>query len=87
LTHEKLPHLRFVVDFGGPAVEKLPATDKLAADVGHGAEAGNVTCRVFKNTFNQTWRLVIETDPPRRALNLKQGDRPITESWNFTWQP
>jgi glucans biosynthesis protein len=85
------PHLRFVVEFGGGAVESLPSTAKLAANVEYGTGAVPVTYDLFKNEYNQTWRLVIEIVEPRQAVNLgaylKHGDRRITETWNFTWQP
>jgi glucan biosynthesis protein len=83
--------LRFVVEFGGGAVESLPSTAKLAANVEYGTGAVPVTYDLFKNEYNQTWRLVIEIVEPRQAVNLgaylKHGDRRITETWNFTWQP
>jgi len=90
-TNGKPPHLRFVVEFGGTAVESLPSTEKLSANVDYGAGAVPVTYDLFKNEFNQTWRLVIEIVEPGQAVNLraclKRGDRRITEMWNFTWQP
>jgi periplasmic glucans biosynthesis protein len=90
-TNSKPPHLRFVVEFGGAAVESLPVTEQLSAKIDYGPGAVPVTYDLFKNEFNQTWRLVIEIVEPSRAVNLraalKRGDQRITESWNFTWQP
>jgi glucan biosynthesis protein len=37
------------------------------------------------------WRLVIEIVEPRQALNLRarleRRGHPITETWDYTWQP
>jgi periplasmic glucans biosynthesis protein len=85
------PHLRFLVEFDGPAVESLPATENLSASIDYSDGAVPVTHDLFKNEFNQTWRLVIEIVEPRQVVNLraylKRGDQKITETWNFTWQP
>jgi glucan biosynthesis protein len=87
----KLPHLRFVVEFDGAAVESLPKTEPLAAKIVYGAGAEPVAHDLFKNEFNQTWRLVIEIVEPRLALSLRAGlerrGQPITETWDYTWQP
>ena len=87
----KLPHLRFVVEFAGAAVESLPKTEPLTANIVYGAAAERVAHDLFKNEFNQTWRLVIEIVEPRQALSLRAGlerqGQPITETWNYTWQP
>jgi glucans biosynthesis protein len=85
------PNLRFVVDFGGPAVESIPANEKLAAAIEYGNEVKFVTDTLLKNQFNQTWRLVIEIADPGKAVDLraclKRRGQPITETWTFTWQP
>jgi glucans biosynthesis protein len=90
-TSGKPPNLRFVVEFGGDAVEKLGAAERPAATVEYGDGAVAVARDLFKNPINQTWRLVIEIVEPRQAVNLRaflgRGDRKITETWNFTWQP
>ena len=90
-TNGKPPNLRFVVEFAGAAVETLPGTEKLDADINYGAGAVPVTHDLFKNELNQTWRLVIEIVEPRQAVDLraslKRGARQITDTWNFTWQP
>jgi glucans biosynthesis protein len=91
LLEGKPPHVRFVVEFGGAPVESVPGAEKPFADIGYGAGVQPVTSDLFKNEFNQSWRLVVEIVQPRQAVNLraclKRHDRPITESWNFTWQP
>jgi glucans biosynthesis protein len=90
-TAGKPSHLRFVIEFGGAEVESVPNKENLAANIEYGAGAEPVTHDLFKNEFNQTWRLVIEIVEPRQALDLgaclKKSGRPITEKWNYTWQP
>ena len=82
---------RFVVEFGGAAVESLPRQEPLTAHVEYGVAAGAVRHDVFKNEYNQSWRLVIEMAEPRQALNLRarleRSGRPITETWDYCWQP
>jgi glucans biosynthesis protein len=90
-TTGKPPHLRFVVEFDGAAVEALSTNENLTANIDYGDGAEPVTHDLFKNQFNHTWRLVIEIVEPRQALNLrgylKKRGRPITETWDYTWQP
>ena len=85
------PHLRLVVDFGGEAVESLPAGVKLDAAVEYGKDVEFITDNLVKNPINQTWRLVIEIADPGKAVDLraslKRQGQPVTETWTFTWQP
>ncbi len=84
-------HLRFVVEFDGAAVETLSTNENFTAHIDHGAGAKPVTHDLFKNQFNHTWRLVIEIVEPSQALNLRarleRRGHPITETWDYTWQP
>ena len=85
------PRFRFVVEFGGAAVESLPRQEPLTARVEYGAAAGVVRHDLFKNEYNQSWRLVIEMGEPRQALNLRarleRSGHPVTETWDYSWQP
>jgi len=87
----KPPHLRFVVEFGGAAVESLPRKENLTANIDYGAGVERVTHALVKNEFNQAWRLVVEIVEPRQAVNLRAflsgSGRPVTETWDYTWQP
>jgi glucans biosynthesis protein len=60
------PHLRFVVDFGGEALESLTAKEQLSARVEHGPDVQFVADSLLKNDMNQTWRLVIEIVQPAK---------------------
>lgn len=91
MTPNAPSHLLFVVEFGGNAVESLPASAELSADVSHSKGVSLVTYFLVKDKYNQTWRLVVEIVQPREAAKLraflKKGGRRISESWNYTWQP
>jgi periplasmic glucans biosynthesis protein len=85
------PRLRFVLDFGGPAVETLEPRTQLDAEVHYGESVKYIASTVQKNEINGTWRLVMEYSAPTKAVDF-QGrlmfrDRPTTETWSFTWQP
>ena len=85
------PNLRFVIDFGGSAVESLSGKEQLAAQIEYGEEAAFIADSLLKNDINGTWRLVIEIAEPRKAVDLraylKRREQRITEVWTFTWQP
>lgn len=86
-----LPHLRFVIDFAGEALEALPATEQLSSEVQNGEGATFVSDTIVKNQVNGTWRLVLEFTNPAKAVDLrallKWRGQPVTETWTFTWQP
>jgi len=85
------PNFRFVLDFAGPAVERLSSREQLDAEVHCGDGAKFVATTVQKNEINGTWRLVVEITQPTKAVDLDARlmyhDRPITETWTYTWQP
>jgi glucans biosynthesis protein len=87
----KPTHLRFVIEFAGAAVENLPNGQNLTAHIDYGPGAEPIVHNVIKNEITQSWRLVIEVAEPRQALSLRarleRNKRPITETWNYTWQP
>jgi glucans biosynthesis protein len=85
------PRLRFVVDFVGTQMAGWPAEEPVAPQVHCGDGAEVVHSTVEKNAVNNTWRLVIETTVPTRAVDLQakltRGQKAVTETWNYTWQP
>jgi periplasmic glucans biosynthesis protein len=84
-------NLRFVIDFDGAAIERLPAKPALKAEVQCGEGAQFVADTVVKNPINSTWRLVIETTEPQKPVDLrarlKLNNTPVTETWAYTFQP
>lgn len=88
----KPPNLRFVIEFVGPTMKSNRAADKLEAVVRCGEGAQLVTHALVRNDFRDTWRLVVEITHPARAVDLSAylssgKDQPVTETWNYTWQP
>lgn len=88
---DKPPNLRFVIDFDGAAMQALSAREQIDAEFQYGAGVKFIADTVTKNEINGTWRLVIEIARPDKAVDLQarlmRHDRPITETWMFTWQP
>ncbi len=84
-------NIRFVIDFGGPMMEKLSAREQLDAEVNYGSGTRLVADTVARNDLNGTWRLVVEILAPDKAVDiqalLKRGGEPVTETWTYTWQP
>jgi len=84
-------NLRFVVDFEGKYIESVPAKEKLSVNLKHSDAVTVVNSNVFKNEINNTWRLAIEIADPGKAIDLRafllRGEKAITETWTFTWQP
>jgi glucans biosynthesis protein len=85
------PNLRFVIEFGGGAAAALENGKPPIPVVDYGAGAVPVARDLFRNEFDQTWRLVVEIAEPSRAVDLRaflaRDNEPITETWSFTWQP
>jgi len=83
--------LRFIIDFGGKAMDTLKQNEKLVAETWYGDGAKKLNEAVIRNDINQTWRLALEIEEPKKALDmrafLKHRGKPITEVWTFTWQP
>src|SRR6185369_7574121 len=65
------PNLRFVVDFDGPAMQALGATEQLRAEVDCGENAKYIADSLLKNEINGTWRLVMEITSPAKAVDLR----------------
>jgi glucans biosynthesis protein len=78
--------LRFVVDF-----ELDHDREGLDAEVTCGSGAEIALHQVLRNPVNDSWRLIIETTTPSKAVDLTAtlvwNHRPISERWTYTWQP
>jgi glucans biosynthesis protein len=87
---------RFVIDFEGKALERLPAETVLEGVVtiesGDGSEARLVEQQVIKNPVTGGWRLVFQVQPETsdafdiRAF-LRQGSAASTETWSYVLHP
>jgi glucans biosynthesis protein len=84
-------NLRFVIDFGGRAVERISGVEHLSFELKCSDNVKFIADSIRKNGINQTWRLVLEIVEPDKAADLSaflvKDGRPITEKWTFTWQP
>lgn len=92
---------RFIVDFEGPALNRLAANPETnpegkplveaVVDVGAGAKLTYTT--VQKNPFNNTWRVSfgLRPDDSKHPVELRCFLRKkpdvLTETWSYLWQP
>ena len=80
---------RFVIDFGGDNLTRLPADAAVSAVVsGSTGQIQNVV--VHKNPQTQGWRLSFELMPQDDAPSelrafLKLGNDVLTETWSYQW--
>jgi glucans biosynthesis protein len=81
----------FVLDFEGRQLASIPADEPPQADlrVGKGGRAAEV--QVQKNEANHTWRVILRValeewqKPVELSCRLLKGDKPLTETWTYTW--
>jgi periplasmic glucans biosynthesis protein len=94
---------KFIVDFAGGKLAKLPPGEPVAAVVSVDSNAKLVEKQVYKNSFTGGWRLVFQIKPEEqqgmdRMLSqkrppielrayLKEGNNSITETWSYTYLP
>ncbi len=80
---------KFVIDFAGPTLAKLPANAPLEAVVA--ASSGTLSEAVVQpNPEIQGWRLFFELTPDGNApvdlrAFLRKGDDVMSETWSFQW--
>jgi glucans biosynthesis protein len=87
---------RFVVDFAGPELARLPPESVLegVVTVGSGGDAQSMLLdqQVLKNPVTNGWRLVFQVRPtvddpiPMRAF-LRKGPDALTETWSYLLRP
>ena len=84
-------HWHLIVDFAGKLLEAAPGQTNFVPDVSLGAGVQGVATNLFKIEETKAWRLAMEivepTHPAELRALLKSGDRPLTETWSFTWHP
>jgi glucans biosynthesis protein len=87
---------RFVVDFAGGELEKLPAETVLRGVItlgsGSGEKAELLDQQVIKNAVTGGWRLVFQVrphgdDPLELRAFLQEGERALTETWSYGLRP
>jgi glucans biosynthesis protein len=85
---------RFVIDFEGPGIAKLPDDAVLQGviSLAGSPESQVVNQQVMKNPVTDGWRLVFQVEPngsepvELRAF-LQRGESAITETWSYLLQP
>jgi glucans biosynthesis protein len=84
--------VQFVIDFAGDGIENIPANQ---------APVANLVCAppgtflreksVEKNGYDNSWRVTFtliplkHTVPTELRCNLLQNNKPLTETWTYTW--
>jgi glucans biosynthesis protein len=94
LTDQYVGGRQFVIDFDGPALDKIPADQppQAIASCSAGAHiAGNM---VVRNPYLGTWRVILKMmpqpgsqDPVDLRCTLQQGTNRIGETWVYQWSP
>lgn len=85
--------LAFVVDFEGPALEKLSAGDKVEAVVTADANAKIMETNSFRNEVTGGVRMTIrlrrvdENKPVELRAYLRNGDNTLSETWSYLLTP
>ncbi len=85
--------LRFVVDFAGGELEKLPAETVLRGVITLASGSAELLDQqVIKNPVTGGWRLVFQmrptgSDPIELRAFLQQGERALTETWSYGLRP
>jgi len=91
--HDENTH-RFVVEFDGEKLRKLPADAVLrgVVTVGDGGQGELLEDQVVKNVVTGGWRLVFEvrpsgSEPIELRAYLDQGGSALTETWSYVLEP
>jgi periplasmic glucans biosynthesis protein len=85
--------ISFVVDFAGPALEKLPADAKLEAQISADSNAQILERNAYRNEVTGGWRMTLrlrrldEAKPVEVRGVLRDGDQPISETWSYILPP
>ncbi|MDQ3621827.1 MAG: glucan biosynthesis protein G [Verrucomicrobiota bacterium] len=82
------------LDFTGPKLDANPANEPPQAVVNCGENARIYETQVLKNTFNNTWRVMLKFEPKADnkepvdlRCTLKKGEDNVSETWVYLWSP
>ncbi len=85
---------QFVLDFDGPAFDKIPADKSPVAVANCSANAHIVNTLVLRNPFLGTWRVILKMMPTAGSheavdlrCSLQQGTNVVGETWVYQWSP
>jgi len=84
--------VQFLVDFAGNGIENTPANQPPDHDITclpDGATARDI--KVEKNSYDNSWRVTFTIVPLKPHVptdircRLLHNNKPITETWSYTW--
>ena len=85
---------QFAIDFSGPSLNAIPENAPPQAIANCSANAAIVDNQVFRNPFDNTWRVVLKlqpkpgnTDDIDLRCTLKKGEEVVSETWTYHWSP
>jgi len=85
---------QFVIDFSGPKLSAIAQTAPPQAIANCSTNAAIVETQVFRNSYNDTWRVMLKMepkpdnkDPVDLRCTLKKGEEAISETWIYLWSP
>ena len=85
---------QIAIDFGGPKLKGIPESDAPQAIASCSSNGAIVENQVFKNPFDNTWRVILKMEPKEGnkspvdiRCTLKHHDQVVSETWTYHWSP
>jgi glucans biosynthesis protein len=82
------------IDFKGPKLDALPTGNPPVAIANCSTNAAIVENQVLRNTFLNTWRVILKMQPKPGNLDpvdirctLQMGTNILSETWTYQWSP
>lgn len=83
-----------MIDFAGPRLDVISPDNPPAAIANCSTNAAIVDNQVLRNTFLNTWRVVLKMQPKPGNTNpvdirctLQNGTNILSETWTYQWSP
>jgi glucans biosynthesis protein len=83
-----------MIDFAGPRLDAISQDNPPAAIANCSTNAAIVDNQVLRNTFLNTWRVVLKMQPKPGNTNpvdirctLQNGTNILSETWTYQWSP
>jgi glucans biosynthesis protein len=82
------------LDFAGPKLDAIPEGEPPTAVVNCSENAKIYETQVLRNTFNNTWRVMLKFEPAadnKQPVDLRctlmKGEEAVSETWAYLWSP
>jgi glucans biosynthesis protein len=82
------------IDFAGPKLDAIPQDNPPVAIANCSTNAAIVENQVLRNTFLNTWRVILKMQPKPGNTNpvdirctLQTGTNILSETWTYQWSP